>query len=77
MGPGACCPRRFGFLEVPAMALQVDVPFAAFVGIDLNGMALVAPMNGYGEFAIKRDFHFWIVLDVPFHFRHPHYYRLF
>ncbi len=53
------------------MSLQVDVPFAAFVGIDLDGMAFIAPMNRYGEFAIKGDFHFWVVLDVPFHFRYP------
>jgi len=53
------------------MPLQVDVPFAAFVGIDLDGMAFIAPMNRYGEFAIKGDFNFWVVLDVPFHFRYP------
>ena len=55
------------------MALQIDIPFALFVGVDLDGMAFVAPMNSYGEFAIKGDFHFWIIFDVPFHFRYPLY----
>ena len=50
------------------MALQIDVPFTALVGVNLDGMAFVAPMNRYGKFAIKSDFHFWIILDIPFHF---------
>lgn len=59
-------------LEIPAMALQIDVPFAASVGVDFDGMAFVAPVNRYGEFAIKSNFDFRIVFDVPFHFRIPH-----
>jgi len=55
-------------LQIPALALQIDVPFPVFVGVNFDGMAFVAPMNSYGEFAIKGNFHFRIIFDVPFHF---------